>query len=134
LIEKQFQLHTCSAYLDGMVSSSPRQANRSPRWLIHAKMSPPGFPQGLNRCKRSEKLKSNLTILLAWDDNWIQASGGNPAFILNADCSILMHFMIKAKLSVPTHHLSLFRVLWRLNFISPLAYPSPFFNLHIDLL
>ena len=39
-----------------------------------------------------------------------------------------------ANISVPTHHLSLFRVLWRLNFIYPLAYPSPFFNLHIDLL
>ena len=48
LIEKQFQLHTCSAYLDGMVSSSPRQANRSPRWLIHAKMSPSVFPRAIH--------------------------------------------------------------------------------------
>jgi hypothetical protein len=54
----------------------------------------------------------------AWTDNFASATG--LLWIThhehNAHNELLHWVLALAKLSVPTHHLSLFRVLWRLNF------------------
>jgi hypothetical protein len=76
-----------------------------------------------------------------WDVNKTEVSWWEIAIQCNSSLWVLCSWWVihrrpvaLAKLSVPTHHLSLFRVPWRLNFCCPLAYPSPVFNLHIDLL